>query len=605
MYPECVDEDSMRPAPYVVRRKGTDRLQFALPVPSDLEGHFPTQWAVRKSLGTASIPEANKKARVWTAEWELKFEQLRRQDKPQQHAGTAAHIAALPLVPLTPELIAEVTTFHLSRALEGDEAARMAGLSGPEFDSLSFTLELEAAKLKQAYARGDTSPVDNMLPQWLAAMGIRVAEDDPLYPALAREMVKVRLRTLEARLGRQSGNLVDTPVEPAAPALRAMQEAKEGEQAAKLSPADKPANALYLRDVLELWSTKAKPPSPKTIQTAARVVGQFEKVCGNPPLPKITRTDGINFRDWLLSQEKLSPKTAADRLGYVARLLNHEMDERRRISVNPLTRIKVEGSEDAVTERKPVKSKPLQDLFTLPLFQQYKLHHYKAAGRDASYWIPILGLYTGARITELCQLLVEDIHTSEDGSLWCIRILVGEEWQKVKNKASKRSIPMHPELIRLGLIEYANAMGKAGHRRLFPMTSVSELNNAGGPFSSWFSKLKTGTGWGPENTFHSFRHNVETILGNKKKYQRDIDAYMGHLPKGSTGAKVYAHPEPHTLVEITEAIQYEGLNLPRVFPPADWAPPPPMDGLLRTTQRTKGAAGTPGYFGKKVREGIE
>lgn len=583
----------MRRAPYVVPRPGSNRWQFALPAPSDLSHHFPTQWAVRKSLGTANIPEANKKARIWAAEWELKFEQLRRKDAPVQHAGTAAHIAALPLVPLTLELIAEVSAFHLSRALDGDEAARMAGLSGPEFDNLSFALELEEALLKQAYARGDTSPVDNMLPQWLAAMGFRVAEDDPMYPAMAREMVKVRLRSVQARLGRQSGDLVDTPTEPAAPALRALQAAKEGAQASKLAPKDKPANALYLRDVLEMWSTKAKPPSLKTIQTATRVVGQFENVCGNPPLPKITRDDGINFRDWLLAQEKLSPKTVADRLGYVARLLQYEMDERRRISANPLTRIKVDGSNEATIERKPVKPKPLQDLFTLPLFQQYKLHHYKAAGRDASYWIPILGLYTGARITELCQLLVEDIHASENGELWCIRILVGEEWQSVKNKSSKRSIPMHPELVRLGLIEYAEAMGKAGHQRLFPMTSVSELNNAGGPFSSWFSKLKTETGWGPENTFHSFRHNVETILGNKKKYQRDIDAYMGHLPKGSTGAKVYAHAEPHTLIEVAEAIQYAGLTLPKVFPPDGWAPPPPMNGLLRTRPRTKDTEASP------------
>lgn len=590
---KCVDEDSMRRAPYVVSRPGSNRLQFALPAPSDLSHHFPTQWAVRRSLGTSSIPEANKKARIWTAEWELKFEQLRRQDNPQQHLGTAAYIAALPLVPLSPDLIAEVTTFHLSRALDGDEAARMAGLSGTEFDTLSFTLELEEAKLKQAYARGDTSPVDNMLPQWLAAMGLRVAEDDPLYPALAREMVKARLRTVQARLGRQSGDLVDTPAEPTAPALRALQAASDGAQASALAPKDKPVNALYLRDVLEMWSTKAKPPSLKTVQTATRVVGQFEKVCGNPPLPKITRDDGINFRDWLLSQEGLSPKTAADRLGYVARLLQYEIDERRRISVNPLARIKVEGATEATIQRRPVKPRALQDLFSLPLFQQYKLHHYKAAGRDASYWIPILGLYTGARITELCQLLVEDIHTSEDGSLWCIRILNDEAWQSVKNKSSKRTIPMHPELVRLGLPAYAKAMGEAGHQRLFPMTTVSELNNAGGPFSSWFSKLKTETGWGPENVFHSFRHNVETVLGDKKTYQRDIDAYMGHLPKGSTGAKVYAHAEPHTLVGVTQAIHYESVSLPRVFPPEGWTPPPPMDGLLRTKQRSKGTETSP------------
>jgi integrase len=194
-----------------------------------------------------------------------------------------------------------------------------------------------------------------------------------------------------------------------------------------------------------------------------------------------------------------------------------------------------------------------------------------------------LGAFTGARVTELAQLLVSDIHM-EDG-LWCISIINEHEWQSIKNTASKRDIPMHPELVRLGLPEYAEVLRKAGHERLFPMAPVSALNNAGGPFATWFSKLKIDIGWGSENTFHSFRHTIETMLKRKKIYPFDINAYTGHKQLGGDADTTYTHPEPADLLDLVDAIRHETVNLPRVFPPAGWGPPPLQVGLLMTKPR--------------------
>jgi integrase len=249
--------------------------------------------------------------------------------------------------------------------------------------------------------------------------------------------------------------------------------------------------------VFDLWKVSPKPTGGpltiKTIETAERIVGQFEKVCGNPPLTKLTRDDGLKFRDWLLTQQ--SPRTADDRMGYVTRLLRFEMRERQRVTVNPWQHILVGGSGVEVVKRTHVRPEKLKELFDTPLFQSYALPSVVSAGRDAAYWIPILGAHIGARVTELAQLLVTDIR-KEDG-LWCVSILGDGEmvdWQSIKNAPYKRLIPMHSELIRLGLPEYAEALRAAGHDRLFPMAPVSALNNAGGPFSTWFPKFKTAHG---------------------------------------------------------------------------------------------------------------
>ena len=63
--------------PGVHPRTGTRKWQFVLKAPQDLLRHFPSGWAVRCSLGTADLREANDKAKALQAEWAARFEALR------------------------------------------------------------------------------------------------------------------------------------------------------------------------------------------------------------------------------------------------------------------------------------------------------------------------------------------------------------------------------------------------------------------------------------------------------------------------------------------------------------------------------------------------
>lgn len=151
----------------------------------------------------------------------------------------------------------------------------------------------------------------------------------------------------------------------------------------------------------------------------------------------------------------------------------------------------------------------------------------------------------------------------EDGQ-WFLRFEVTEKWQSLKRDASQRTIPMHSELMRLGLPEYAAAMRKAGESRLFPAVAVSALNNAGGGPSKWFSSLKTAAGFGPANTFHGWRNTIETKLQRAREGQLFIDRYLGHKPKGGEGL-TYERLTPVDLIETVAKVAYDGLRLPRVY----------------------------------------
>ena len=93
----------LTPFPGVLRRSDSNLYQFGLRVPRDLLSHFPNAWAVRRSLGTADLREANDKARSLQAEWAARFESLRT-NKPMP----------LDVVALRAKLLAYVERFLLT-----------------------------------------------------------------------------------------------------------------------------------------------------------------------------------------------------------------------------------------------------------------------------------------------------------------------------------------------------------------------------------------------------------------------------------------------------------------------------------------------------------
>ncbi|TOB10324.1 hypothetical protein CGK12_24715, partial [Vibrio parahaemolyticus] len=80
---------------------------------------------------------------------------------------------------------------------------------------------------------------------------------------------------------------------------------------------------------------------------------------------------------------------------------------------NPFTKLQVKKETRASEERKVFTESDLKKIFSLDVF--------KRRSKDAwHYWLPILGLYTGARINELCQLYTDNVKEVE--GIWCINI---------------------------------------------------------------------------------------------------------------------------------------------------------------------------------------
>lgn len=189
------------------------------------------------------------------------------------------------------------------------------------------------------------------------------------------------------------------------------------------------------------------------------------------------------------------------------------------ISENPLIGLKVmTGS--AKEARLSFESVDLTTLLNLDALKTEARKH------PWRYWLPLLGRFTGARLEELCQLRVADFIIIQ--GIECIRIDDSHESQNLKNSSSRRTLPIHPALIHLGLLAYVNAQRTQGKDRLFPELEPVRGKLGHAP-SKWFSRYRIKMGVDDsKKTFHSFRHTLIDDLCEAGVQDSLIKRIAGH-----------------------------------------------------------------------------
>lgn len=316
-----------------------------------------------------------------------------------------------------------------------------------------------------------------------------------------------------------------------------------------------------LRDVFTLWKTSKK-RTDDAISACTRALEAFETVAGRPALSAIKREDGATFRAALLVQP-ISSKTAHDRLTWVKSLLRFAYRDLEWLDRQPWEGLDLAHKTES--PRKPWKPSEVAAFFSSPVQTTYTLPTVVDAAGPAAYWIPLLGLYSGARIGELCQLRVPDITTDSAGPVF--NISEAAEGARVKSAAGTRVVPVHSELVRLGFLDYVRRLTLAGEKALWPAMRFRK-GKPGANFSQWFSTARaTCPGGAPD--FHSLRHTVRTKLAEAGISDRVKDRITGHAVQGSTGTRVYEHATPAELRRAVESITYPGFRLPRVYPDLD------------------------------------
>jgi len=166
----------------------------------------------------------------------------------------------------------------------------------------------------------------------------------------------------------------------------------------------------------------------------------------------------------------------------------------------------------------------LVTLFSHAEFQRLRT----AEGRpgNAVFWIPLIAAYTGGRREELAQLYVEDIHQHE-GNSWFIRVIDDRPDKSVKTDSSRREIPVHPDLIALGLLTLVQ--GREPGTRVFPQLVKVSDGFAGIVSKSWRPiTQRCGVYQSGRNPLHAFRHSFKTLAREHGIPKEVSDWITGH-----------------------------------------------------------------------------
>ena len=156
------------------------------------------------------------------------------------------------------------------------------------------------------------------------------------------------------------------------------------------------------------------------------------------------------------------------------------------------------------------------------LFEHEKMGRYAADSETAHYyWLPLIGLYTGARINEICQLNpAKDILQDKETGVWYFwfndeRDTAADVDKSIKTNSSKRIVPIHSQLLNLGFLDYVERVKGENRQLIFPAWQPRN-GKASANASKWFGRYLESVGLRDETEgarlcgFHALRHTFIT-----------------------------------------------------------------------------------------------
>jgi integrase len=314
-------------------------------------------------------------------------------------------------------------------------------------------------------------------------------------------------------------------------------------------------------------------------------VDGFFKLIERQPKLHAKRYPGLNLEEAAQQAEKDGAKLLAYRTrdGYRRELKRFFEWSRLQGLMNndPLSIVKrgrrKPGDE---THREPFDTAELKQMFQAPIYTGCQSEEYGSnkpgteKPRRGRFWLPLLGLFTGARVGELAQLRVEDFKQTEAGTHY-FAIRKAHDWMSAKTPNAIRDVPVHEELIRLGLLDFVDEQRKKGEEQLFPeMLNIGDRTSK--RFSALFSRFLIANDLKREGlTFHSFRHTARQSLRRADLFREAghkadelIDDAFG-WSKGQGMASRYGEDWPvDELVKLVALIEYPGLDLSHLYPRA-------------------------------------
>lgn len=469
---------------------------FRARIPTHLVSEY-GKAVVSVSLHTRDPAVAKQRARERRVELDRELEHLERgsSSKDQETVRSVLHLGDVE--------IDDFCNRYRAEKLAADELERIKGISEISQEVYIDIFEDALPSMKQSYARGEIPPVvEEELKQQLASQSIRIPRSAPSYSRLARAFQQAQIEVYESRLQRHRGEVISTPKPPSA--------------------------TFTIQDVFLNWK-RQKGENLKSVRSFEQAFELFKSHCQTANATLVRKSDAIEFRNTLLQKGAMMPATIKKIIGFLRAAFQMAMDDDK-LTLNPFSGVKVSVPKVASSEktRLPFTTAEIQTIFNGPVYQPGYIPRPSLGA--ACYWLPILGLFTGARLEELAQLETTDITKSDEfGPYISIKRDLVKSKKRTKNLNSVRNFPVHPELISLGFIEFVESSMQG---RIFPALRPDIYGIYSTSFSTWFGlyldelKITDRT-----KVFHSYRHSfIQRCKEKVGTIPAEVrEAMVGHL----------------------------------------------------------------------------
>ena len=526
---------------------------FVSYIPKDLSNHFGGRNKFRVSLKSGMFSESKRLSHSLKIVMEKIYEDIRRDMKSS----------------LTIEDVKDILRKEIKRSQTHSNYFSYLGVNRRDNTSVGEgirTLDYEEEKLNNR----NKSDYDSEVEKILLKEGFKIEKDNLYFRRLFRQLkenlIEVKYRSIkwkrEILLGQKKSewDLIDD----------LMEELKE--ELVKGVIKSVPSSTVELESPMLSETVKSfldirrkMNVVEKTISEYGYYLNEMLEIIEDKPIQEITHQDGRHYVDVLSKlptnrekykkfkgksiQEVLemkgivpqNPQNVNKKLGRISTFwrwvglqypdfVKDEIFKGKQIP----TSIKVNKKEDrnpfTLNEINKIFDSHSYLFFTVQMnLEGEKEYHYHSVRKFhlCYYWVPLIGLFTGMRINEICQLRIDDVY--KDGKHYVFNIRESED-TKLKTSSSERIIPVHPTLIKLGFHDYVKTLRELGKDRIFWELS-KKRDGYSSKVSDWFNGkyLKSiGVHVPRKKVFHSFRHTVSGLLQKKGVRKELIEGFVGH-----------------------------------------------------------------------------
>jgi integrase len=250
---------------------------------------------------------------------------------------------------------------------------------------------------------------------------------------------------------------------------------------------------LPLADLVKGWAAERR-PAAKTLYEWSRVVRQLADYLGHSDARRLT---GENLIGWKQSMVEagLRPKTIQDAKLAPMRAILQWGVHNKHIASNPAEGVSLNARSKQGEKKRSFTDNEAKLILRAALSENDPVRR----------WVPWIGAYSGARVSEICQLRSEDIIKVDE--IWCLKF--APEAGSLKTSGSERIIPVHPALIENGLLKFATTI-KPGP--LFADLTPDKFGKRGGNGTKVIGRFVRQLGLKDPrlSPSHSWRHRIKT-----------------------------------------------------------------------------------------------